>query len=250
MHKNEIKIFCLLIATIGLWFLSLDSSNQLEKLASRSQSLQIDNSNRTKLEDDISKTLLAFRVFNHGEPIIDHREFIRSIARQTNVGNVFFRENQLDNQYLRACDVEIKFSAIDEQQIYDFLKAICENYSGIVEFCLLEIIRKNESDDFCAKIQCKLYAIDKNTKNFIDIIDKKSMPQSQPLCIFQLDKHRRASHVLHCAVENMKAFVDDRWLKVKDCFDNFKIVKIHHNSIELEQASQNLKIRVGETFNL
>ncbi|MDR3151330.1 MAG: hypothetical protein LBT67_00570 [Holosporaceae bacterium] len=252
MRGNEIKIFGLLIAVAGLWLLCLDSGNQLDELALRSQSLQMNNRNRAKLENDISKTLLAFMVFNRGDPIVDHREFMRNMARQTNIGEVLFRESPLENQYFRASSVEIKFSTATEQQAYNFLEAICKNYAGIVEFCLLEIIRKNENDDFDVKIQCKLYAIDKNTQNSVDIINKKSVPQLQippPLRIFQLDKRQRASHVLQCAIENTKALVDDHWLKVEDYFDNFKIARIHHDSIELEQTTQNRKIRVGETFN-
>ncbi|MDR1361588.1 MAG: hypothetical protein LBJ16_00030 [Holosporaceae bacterium] len=250
MHKSEIKILCLLALAIAFGIADLFSGNHLEELFLQNQSLQISKNTLARVEKSISGAPLANVVCNGGAPVVNYRDFLGRIAQSIAIGEVFFRESSINNDTPDSASriMEIKFSAVSEQQIYDFLDAICKQCPGIIEFQQLEIIKKNDSE-LLVKIKCVFHTIDKKILEIVSVPPKEKH-RVAPFHIFQSARRTETlSHSLHCAIANTKAFVDDRWLTLKDHIGDFKIIKINHNSIELGRAQQSILVRVGETFN-
>jgi hypothetical protein len=142
--------------------------------------------------------------------------------------------------------LEIKFSVSDESRIYDFLDALWRESTGIIGFESIEILRSSSRELF-VKIKCKNFFFDeKEAERSIEVIEQKHPVNAKSINLFNLRKQKE--HSLLGILNNSKVYVDDTWYGVGDKIDDYRVVSIHQNSIEIQSNNKKSTITLGTSW--
>ncbi|GHU11978.1 hypothetical protein FACS189449_04620 [Alphaproteobacteria bacterium] len=245
MHKNEIKISGLICIAFILLILCVFKSTELEEIFQEKEIALSNKNHIAKLVDEISQASFSAIKLCDDVSKYDVRKHIKACAQKAHVKKVMLKNKATNDDYFRADEIEIQLSAKKERHIYNFLKEIYAQSLGPVEIDSIEIAKK-EKNDFFAKIQCRLYLFDKNTlRDSVKPIENKDVSDIGSVSLFKSEDEK---HTLHCAIENEKAFVDNKWRNIGDSIDGSTVKNIGYESIDLESGGKLYHIRIGSSF--
>lgn len=232
MHKNELKLYLLILAVfIGadVFFLARYQNVVNEKEILIANKIEIEKF----IEDFQSQNIQCLKTKKKIFAQKDIRQQIKRIAKQSLITEIQFKKNDQET-------VEIKFQVQSEKDAYNFLDKLYFELNEIVQFTSIKIGRfsDNKIHVVCIiktelpQIQLKDIAMRVNTYN---------PPQ---INLFDI----RKKHQLNCVILGQKIFVDDRWFSLGDMIDDYKITQIYQSAIELRKGKKSLTIQLGHSW--
>lgn len=249
MRKNETIICVLSLAlamSIVFYFIKIDELNLLSR---KKNNLLAGKSKIEKLAKDISGS--SFHTLRRRNIVASKttnlKNIVRTIAQKSKVKNVLFKKTRDAN-----CEnIEIKFSADYERNVYDFINAIRTTPNEAVIFDEIKIL-KNGKNDFISKIKCKLFLFNNEiAKTSISVrssSEAKDIIATKSLRLFPRDDGEKL-YTLYCVANNSKAYVNNAWMSVGDKIGDFEIKHINHDSVDIWMDGELVNIRLGKSWH-
>lgn len=181
------------------------------------------------------------KIFNRN---INIKNLVEKIAQKFSLQKVLFRiNNEVD---AREKIMEIKFNVSDECLIYKFLDALWRESTGIIVFESIKIL-KSKPGELLVKIKCKIFSFDeKEAERSIEITEQKSTADSKSINLF--NSKRRKKHNLLCILDNYRAYVNNAWYGVGDKIDDWEVLNIYKNSIEIQLDNKKSTVTLGTSW--
>jgi hypothetical protein len=211
--------------------------------------MEVQNHRRQALAEKIRRKDFSF--LSDVEKKSHTKNIIKKCAQKLSLKNVFFKQQVKSEKYLNEESISVKFSCSQEKIAYDFLDKFYQKVTGVVICDLMQILKMDKMK-FSVKIDFRIFTINKENK-FTGIKmhtkkrrSQKSIPHN--ICLFPLDvaPHR---HTLLCVIGHSRAYVNNRWMKEGDKIDDFRLIHIGEDSIDLKSNKKTLtNIKVGTSW--
>ncbi|MDR0631771.1 MAG: hypothetical protein LBF54_00795 [Holosporaceae bacterium] len=232
MHKATLRnvFVCLIIITGILCFVKVvelgDLENQKNELIKLKSS--IDDFAKKIGKSSFSCLKSKEKIFDRGD---DQKKFIEQIARKLNVKKVSVKRNSTNEIE------EIKILTDQEKKIYAFIDGLIFESSGMVQINSVRLFPADRNN-LTGIIKFKTHLFDKNP-NLISINPSRRNYSISSINLFGKVK----LHKLLATVHNAKAYVNDSWFEIGDKIDDYRLVHVDQNFIEI-QEDDGLKIQV------
>lgn len=167
----------------------------------------------------------------------DLKKNLETISKKLSINNVLIKFN------VPMDSVEIKIQTNQESKIYKFIEELFFELPGIVQFKSIKIFPMNKKN-LAALIQFKIFFPEKCS----GLLDINPIPRNSSFASIRLLEKVKA-HKLFCTIYNLRAYIDNSWFQIGDDIDDFRLIAVKQNSIEIEdQTGHKVQVKLGTTW--
>lgn len=247
MHKDEIKICVFLAVFAILLLLCFMKKNEINELKKEKESILEKQNEIQKLAGMISA--ISFDQIITKETLLKRYDDINGvlikIAQKSHIKAAKLKKKEIKQKYYKEFDMEVKFLAEYEHDIYYFIENLREELNII--FDSVKIIKKSKKN-FFVQIECRCFKYNAINK-FIDIkSQKRNATFINHLQLFTKDEERK-KHFLQGIIDRTRAYIDEEWKQSGDTIgDDCKIKNIYGESILIERNGKSKEVKLGDSW--
>jgi hypothetical protein len=195
------------------------------------------------IQDSINR--LIKKIKNHSflqkknfDQNFDLRREVEKISKAVKVKKVSLKRNPIGGIE------EIKFSANKEKSIYEFISRLMIELPGVVQFRSIKFFL-SDKNNINTVIQFKILTSGERFVKYLYNTNCNYNYDIPPIRLFE----KRKLHKLFCTIQNEKAYLDNSWFKVGDMIDDYELISIQQDFIEIQEKKDSRKrIQLGSEF--